>query len=346
MSKDREFQRMVREIAGIAAAELRPKLGPRRSWLPWNRFPAEFDPARIAQEAVPGIMLWPTAEESDPTCAGSKVGGYPNALSTEEWPRVEVSSDRGPRRAAPMSFVAQVELAPLRGLHPMADHLPGSGALLFFLDEFQSAEGLNGDPYRRACRVVHVAALERAGGVRPPPLESRSDWSHHEITTGYLGLKPGFSADCYPAAALRPTRGVTWRQPGFSDMEGLTYRLSEAAASAAARWLGVQAPLGTYPHMMFGVPATHMSRRGGLGDYPGILDYVPGAVPDPRIDYVPPPDDPWVVLLQLSSVPIELRSGCREWQMRWMDVGYLCFFIRRSALAARDWSAVVAVLDG
>lgn len=346
MSKDREFERMVREIESLAAAELRLQLGPRRSWLPWKRFPPDFDPARIAQEAVPGIMLWPAAEEGDPEPIGSKVGGYPNALSTEEWPRVEVPPERAPIGPAPMSFVAQVELAPLRGLHPLADHLPGSGALLFFLDEFRSAEGQNGDPYRRACRVVHVDALDRADGVRPPPLESRGDWSHHEIVTGYFGLEPGFSADCYPATTLRPTRGVTWRQPGFSDMEGLPYHLSEAAARAAAQWLGVDGALGTYPHMMFGVPATHMSRSGGLGDYPGVLDYVPGAVPDPRIDYVPPPDDPWVVLLQLSSVLINLRSGSRKWQMKWMDVGYLCFFIRRSALAARDWSAVVAVLDG
>jgi hypothetical protein len=346
VSKDREFKRLVREIESLAAAELRLQPGSTRSWLPWRRFPPELDPARIGHEAAPGIMLWPSAGECDPGTAVSKVGGYPNALSSEEWPRVEVPPDRQPRGPAPMSFLAQVELAPLRGLHPLADHLPGSGALLFFLDEFHSAEGLNGDPYRRPCRVVHVDGLDRVDGVRPPPLESRSDWSHHEIATGYYGLKPGFSADCYPAASLRPTHGVTWRQPGFSDMEGLPYRLSEVATRAAARVLGVESAMGAFPHMMFGVPAAHMSRIDNLGHYPGILDYVPGAVPDPRLDYVPPPDDPWVVLLQLSSVLIDLRSGGRQWQMQWMDVGYLGFFIRRSALAARDWSAVVAVIDG
>jgi hypothetical protein len=336
----------LREIVALATVEIRRYLGRTRSGVPRTKMPPDLDPARLEQEGVPGILLWPSVEEANPAAPRSRIGGYPNALPSGGWPMVEMPAEYREDGPAPMSFIAQVELAPLRHLHPQAEALPKAGALLFFLDEFLSAEGHNGDPYCRPCRVAHVPALDCAEGVRPPPLPSRGAWSHHEIVTGYLEPKPGFSPDCYPAATLTPAAGPTWRRPGFSDMPGISYRLSEALDNAAAQLNGVEPKAGTRPHMMFGVPATNMGRMDDLGDYPGILDYVPGAVPDPRIDYAAPPEDPWIVLLQVSSSVLRMRSGASEWQMKWMDVGYLGFFIRRSALEARNWSKVVAVLDG
>lgn len=346
MRDDEAEARMIREIAATAAVDIRRYLGRTRSGLPRTRMPHELDPARLTTEGVAGILLWPSPVEADPASAGGKIGGYPNALPDGGWPLVDLPEEYREAGSAPMSFIAQVELTLLGGLHPLARELPASGALLFFLDEFNSAEGLNGDPYCRPCRVVHVAALDQPEGVRPPPLPSRSSWSHHEITTGYMGLDPGFSPDCYPATTLTPAAGLTWRRPGFSDMEGLPYRLGQALDAAAAQWHGVEHDPGNKPHMMFGVPATNMSRADALGDYPGLLDYVPGAVPDPRTGDLPLPDDPWIVLLQVASNGLRLRNGAQEWQMKWMDVGYLTFFIRRSALEAQRWSKVVAVLDG
>lgn len=344
LNPDIAREQMLKQLVALTRAELRAGLGRSPTGVPRTKIPRDLDPERIRRHAEPGVLLWPDARSLAPEVPVEKVGGYPNALPEGGWPAVDIPPGWEKAGPAPMSFIAQIATASLSALHPLARYLPESGYLLFFLDEFQSAEGVAGDPYLRPCRVVHVPALDAPEGHRPPPLKSRSAWSHHEIVSGYMALKPGYAADCYPAAGVRPAAGFTFRHPGFTGEEDLPFFLRQAMEKALVRLHDGDDKVGPRPHSMFGHPACNMQRCDARGDYPGILDYVPGAVADPRAPHDPPLDDPWVVLLQVAST--HLPGGGRDWQMLWMDAGYLTFFVRLSALEANDWSAVVAVMDG
>lgn len=334
------------DLIRLTKAELRRRAGKSRTGIPKTRIAPDLDAEAIGRHAEPGILLWPEAGEAAPEAPTAKIGGYPNALPAGGWPMVEIPAGWEEAGPAPMSFIAQIALAGLADLHPLGRYLPADGHLLFFLDEFQSAEGLAGDPYLRPCRVAHLAALDRPEGHRPPPVTPRCNWSHHEIASGYSGLKPGYALDCYPATPVRAAAGFTFRQPGFHEEGGLHPRLRQAIARAMARQESDEVEVAPPPHAMFGHPACNMERMDARGAYPGILDHVPGAVADPRQPHAPPPDDPWVVLLQVASRRVSLPGGGQDWQMLWMDAGYLTFFLRHSALEAQDWSAVVAVMDG
>lgn len=254
--------------------------------------------------ARPSIRLNPTSPPTDESPGMTALGGEPDLQETADWPRF---------RDAPLSFIAQVNLADVTS-HDMGGLLPTCGLLSFFYESSQSIWGF--DPADRGGWAVLFTPV----GV---PLAHRAAPS-------------GVPNDArYGRRGLRVEAETTYAPWELAEVATLGLSRDELFAYAEALGdvddLPVHRLLG-HPQPIQGdmqLECQLVSNGLYCGDSSGYSD--------PRADVLRAGAVDWRLLLQIDS---DDDAG-----MMWGDVGRIYYWMRRDDLAARAWDAAWLTLQ-
>jgi len=255
--------------------------------------------------------------EDDSPLGGSRIGGLPDLPPGVEWPRID---------ALPLSFLAQIRLADLRGL-PGVEELPESGLLAFFYD----ADGrTNVDERGKWCwpvrhrggtRVIHFPG-DPATFIRAQPPEDglRVFPVYPVLRREVERMMPSLESPFYEALDDEPHE-----QPWYDRFSRVVATSEEDRERPIHRLLGYTSELQGDPYL-----EAHMYSTGQ--DFGDAWDHNGARERDLRREATR-----WRLLLQVDSTPGDLLA---------QDGGYFYFLIREDDLAARRFDQVWGISHG
>lgn len=260
----------------------------------------------LVAAARPGVRLIADPGAGTESLGSSRLGGVPDLPPGTPWP----SKD-----GAPLSFVAQCDLAPLRP-YDIDALLPADGLLSFFYDAAtQSAWGFDpGD--RDSFAVIYSSSAEPLGRRDAPP-EVHRDGQFNPV-----GLTARTELTFVPwESYLIDTLGMT-REQRFAYSESLP---DDEGDQVIHRLLG-------HPDPVQGDMQVECQLASN-----GLYCGTPDDYRSPRAAQLRPGAIEWKLLLQLDS---EDAAG-----MMWGDVGRIYYWIKNKDLAARNWDETWLVLQ-
>jgi uncharacterized protein YwqG len=304
------------------------------------------DDVRRARRAPPEARI----EGSDRAFGRTRLGGAPDLPEGFRWPTRQRTRERYGDRieaGAPLSFVAQINLAELPPIDGAEPQLPPHGMLWFFYDaRFLTYDAEDADGFHVVYSEAGPDDLRRAEARAPV------DEGPFEVFDPVV-LAPRAELSL-PSAYADPERGL----PLMDEDELETYhelverrdlRGAEAPASNADEGLPTLPPpvhrvLG-WPHLIQGdnmeaeCEASTRRGRGVLGRLGGAVRSatVGGSGEDEKRAFERTARDSWRLLLQVDS---DEAAG-----MMWGDAGMLYFWIRDDDLAARRFERVWCVME-
>lgn len=260
----------------------------------------------IVAAALPSIRLHATPTTAALPVGASRLGGVPDLASRQTWPSAGGS---------PLAFVAQIDLASLRGF-PASRDLPEAGLLSFFYDTGQEHWGF--DPKDAGHFTVLYSPRGPYRRAEPP----------RDLAPGATFVACGLTF--HESLTLPPPDSTAFTELRFSPDEREKYfamidAIREHASFEADErsWL-----LGHPDQVQEDMQEECALVTGGLycGDGPPIAD--------PRHRLLARRAPEWRLLLQVGS---EEAAG-----MMWGDLGNLYYWIRHEDLAAdrfdRSWT--------
>ncbi len=268
----------------------------------------------VMRDALPGIRISPhVVDESELPIGTSKVGGHPDLPSSFDWPTWH---------GTPQAFIAQFHLPDLAS-DDVESVLPSSGMLYFFYEAEEQPRGF--DPAdRRACNALyfdgHIGTLHRL----PAP----------EMLPKYSRLAP-HSMSYSVVMTLR--NDDRW----MSQLE-----LSDKEFDA---FLALTSETNVLTHQLLGHPKPMQGAMEGLcescsaGRSLEDVSHDLGDDPEQMSAWEVAAAEKWRLLLQLDAIPLEGLQVGREdtWPHQdWALGGLIYFWIRKDALARRDFSDV------
>jgi uncharacterized protein YwqG len=307
------------------------------------------DDARRARRAPPEARI----EGSAQAFGRTRLGGVPDVPDGFQWPtrwRTRVRYGDRIEAGAPLSFVAQINLAELPPVDGAETQLPTCGMLWFFYDaRFLTYDAEDADGFR----VVYSEA-------------GPDDLRRAEVPEGW-----GTSGDADPfepfdPVVLAPRAELSLPSPHADPERGLPLEDEselEAYHEMVERWdlVGVDAQVSTasdeHPtlplpvHRIMGWPfliqndnmeaecEASTRREGVLGKLGDVVPAVTtgGSTEDEQRAFERAARDSWQLLLQVDS---DDAAG-----MMWVDSGLLYFWIRKDDLAARRFERVWCVMQ-
>jgi hypothetical protein len=287
------------------------------------------DAARLAHEVAAEALLLEATDD-----ARSRLGGPPLLPPDAAWPTTE--------GGAPLSFLAGLDLAELDELAG----LPGEGWLLFFAALDPDEDGLVDVAVNEAGSAVRVLFCTAPAAAEPPGALRRSEWGvldHRPVRPRrVLTLPDGwdagrevgldvFGARAYEAVLEDLRRALDGRaadredEDDFDDVE----EDGEPGLIVGIEWVDFE----DLDDDELAALAEH-TRGGEVDEGPFAHHWVSGHATGVRGH----PPQPGTVLLLHLETDADLR-------FEFLDGGTIQFRIPSDALAARDWSAVVAFAD-
>jgi hypothetical protein len=257
--------------------------------------------------------------EDDSAIGGSRIGGSPDLPPDVAWPRIE---------GAPLAFLAQINLAELRGL-PGAEELPESGLLAFFYDADgrtnHDAEGNWCWPvrHRGGTQVLHFTG-DPATFVRTAAPTDTSDPPMVFPAYPVLGheherVMPALESPFYEVLDDEPHE-----QPWYSRFAQVAATSEDDRERPIHRVLGYCSELQGDPYLQAHMYSTGRTFDGWQRN---------GA----RERALQREATQWRLLLQIDSTPGDLLC---------QDGGYFYFLIRADDLAARRFDQVWGISHG
>jgi uncharacterized protein YwqG len=303
------------------------------------------DDARRARRAPPEARIDGSARAFGRT----RLGGEPDVPEGFRWPtrrRTRVRYGDRIQAGAPLSFVAQLNLAELPPVDGAGAQLPKHGMLWFFYDaRFLAYDAEDADGFHLVYSEAGLDDLRRAEAQAPV------DEDPFEVFDPVV-LAPREELSL-PSPYADPVRGL----PLMDESESETYhelverrdlRGAEAHASTASDGLPTLPPpvhrVWGWPHLIqndsMEAECEASTRRGGvlrrLGDAVRSAT-VAGSRQDEGRAFERTARDSWRLLLQVDS---DEAAG-----MMWGDSGMLYFWIRDDDLAARRFERVWCVMQ-
>ncbi|MGG5259537.1 YwqG family protein [Phycicoccus avicenniae] len=333
---EREDLRSRLEAAGLSAegvAAVLDRVRPAVVLEPAEHPPSGSGASRLGGSPdLPPDLAWPERPAFEDGAATAAAYLAANEDPTQWWRRLDAAQQeriaedhrvRAHRVAgtAPLSFVAQVDLAQVAATGETHPELPTTGRLLFFYDLLEMPWGFApGDAV--GSRVLHddtdVGALVR----RDPPADL--------VALGSEGV--------LPEVVLRPRATLTAPPPGAGVLEGL---LPDHDAEAYHEWsmTAMDEPgwdthqVGGWPHQVQGdmqlecalVSAGHSTGDGRAFEDPVVRAAAEEEAPE------------WVLVLQVAS---DDDRG-----FMWGDSGFLYVWMRRKDLRERAFERAHLVLQ-
>jgi uncharacterized protein YwqG len=284
----------------------------------------------IAALARPAVRLRLSRAEEDSFAIGAtRFGGSPDLPAGFAWPM---------REGRPLTFIGQVECAPVRELiepasRPEAELLPRDGLLSFFYDALAQPWGLE-IAHRGSSAIVYSPSdvqLRRVARPQHEPPEDADLYGPAELN----------------ACAARLEAVLTW--PGWETLaveglgiEGFVY--SDIMCEAEPPLRGAQHQLLGWPRELQGEMQTECAERwAGLG---------PSAIDDPFTGEQTAPEPADIAARREAA-----RAEAERWRLllqvdsqealgsEWGDVGRVYFWVHERSLRDRSFEQRWAVLQ-
>ena len=268
-----------------------------------SRFPAARA-QQILSLALPAIAISTASINLAPGIGRSRFGGWPDLPPEAIWPCYE---------GAPMVFVAQINLADLKGWKP-AEVLPEEGLLSFFADD-EASQGCGCWYNGQGAVLFYDGAFAKLSLNMAPRASPRA--SQQQIV-----------APSVPPAAMRFAETLSlpyrWSDP-FNSLQMSELEMEEYSA-ALGEIFGSGEPV---LHQMLGHAATiqHDNRAMLAGLWAADSGQGPASAEDMRL------------LLQVDTLP------SAPFPFTWGDGGHLYFWIHVDDLAKRRFDRVLFDMD-
>ena len=259
----------------------------------------------LVDAARPSIRLDADTGLDHDRLGASRLGGDPDLPAGAEWPR---------KNGAPLSFVAQVDLAELAP-YDLEGVLPTDGLLSLFYD----------------------ATTQLAWGFDPA---DRGSWDVRHIGAGQELRRTPAPDDLGPEGRLRP---VGWRPRGelaFATFDSLVVDRLGLTRDETIAYSDLLETEDETIHRVLGHPDPVQSGEMQLECQlaaNGVWCGSPEGYEDPRVPGLAPGAADWRLLLQVDSQ--------EETDMMWGDLGRLYVWIRDEDLAARRFDRTWLVLQ-
>ncbi len=260
---------------------------------------------RLHGHRRPALHLIPS-----PAASGfSRIGGLPNLPDDLAWPAW---------KGAPMSFLAQIDLAELP--RPLAiPELPADGYLYFFYDQDQSTWGF--DPADKGSWQVLYTTSQPSPDPRPAPDDIAEEGLFAETSISFREIETIPTMDRLEFPDSIPDDILDEAEEESRDQKEAVYEEYPAHQ------------MGGYPNPIQddGMELECQLASNGLycGDSAGY--------DDPRVAALAEGASDWRLLLQLDTDD--------DAEMMWGDCGMIYFWVREADLRRRDFSGVWMVLQ-
>ena len=302
------------------------------------------DDARRARRAPPERRI----EDSAQAFGRTRLGGVPDVPDGFQWPTRRRTRERYDDRieaGAPLSFVAQINLAELPPVDGAETQLPARGMLWFFYDaRFLTYDAEDADGFRVVYSEAGPEDLRRAEVPERPGTSGDAD-SFEVFDPVVLAPRAELSL---PSPYADPERGLPFEDEDESEAyyEMVERRDLVGAEAQASTVLDERPTLPPPVHRVTGWPwviqndnmeaeCEASTRRGGVLGKLG--DVVRAATTAESPEDGRAVRDSWQLLLQVDS---DEAAG-----MMWGDSGMLYFWIRKKDLAARRFERVWCVMQ-
>lgn len=256
-------------------------------------------------------------DDDDSPIGGSRIGGLPDLPPEVEWPHIE---------GWPLSFLAQIRLADLRGL-PGAEDLPVSGLLAFFYDADGST---NVDEQGKWCwpvrhrggpRVIHFAGDPTTFvRTKPPEAGTRVFPAYPVLRHEVERMMPPLESPFYEVLDDEPHE-----QPWYDRFGRVAATSEDDRERPIHRLLGYTSELQGDPYLAAQLYSTGQD-FGDAWDRSGA-----------RERGLQHEATRWRLLLQVDSTPGDLLN---------QDGGYFYFLIHEDDLSAQRFDQVWGISQG